>query len=139
MKLSELSTDKALDVLCELMPCIANIIEDEQIVNGLDAIIQEKSSKREGANGFNTGIRVMGGLANLAPVLLQTHRNDMYIILSVLNEKSVSDIASQPVADTIRQVREIFKDSDLLSFFKSSMQREQTEPSVPSVDSPDSE
>ena len=31
MKLSELSTDRALDVLCELTPYISNIASDEKM------------------------------------------------------------------------------------------------------------
>lgn len=151
MKLSELSTDRALDVLCELTPCIANIMEDEQIVNGLDAIMPDRPSdagesgeKKNGTNkieqnGFVVGVQMMGGLSKLAPVLLRNHRDDVYTILSVLNEKTTAEIAAQPVMDTIRQVREVLQDTELLSFFKSSAQQGQTEQSVPSAGFRDSE
>ncbi len=139
MRLSELSTDKALDVLCELTPHIASIIEDEQIVSGMNAIMPEKREEKEEPNYLTTGIQMFGGIAKLAPVLLKTHRDNVYGILSALNEKTVEEIAAQSVKDTICQLREVFQDNELLNFFKSFMQRVRTEPSVPSVDYPDSE
>ena len=43
MKLSQLSTERATDVLCELTPYIANIVEDSALMESLrDAIDTEK-------------------------------------------------------------------------------------------------
>ena len=78
-------------------------------------------------------------VVEVLPLLLKNHRADVYGILSVLNEKPVDEIRAQPVRDTIRQVREAFRDEDLLSFFRSSARQGQNEPSVPSAESPASE
>lgn len=145
MKLSELNTDKALDALCELTPYISNIAEDNNVVSALDAIMPEENEEqaKEGEqakeNGFAATFRIMSGFSRMIPVLLKTHRSDVYGILSITNEKPVSEIASQPINDTIRQVREAFQDSELISFFKSSVQRVKTERSAPSAISHDSE
>lgn len=41
MKLSELSTDRALDTLCEMTPYIANIMGDEKIVSALSSAMPQ--------------------------------------------------------------------------------------------------
>lgn len=138
MKFSELSTDKALDVMCELTPHIANIVEDDQIVSALSDIMPKKQEDDQAEqDGFSVGLHMMGGLSKMAPVLLKTHRDDVYNILSTLNEKTVQEIAAQPIMDTIKQIRDVFQDIGLLNFFKSFGRQDETEQSAPSVDSPD--
>lgn len=146
MKLSELNTDRALDVLCELTPYASNIMEDEQILSALDGFLgQSRAEKPENGNENNgadapvDGIRMFGGMVKNIPLLLKTHRADVYGILSIMNERSVVEISTQPIKDTIQQVREMLEDNELMAFFKSSAQQERTEPSAPSADSPVSE
>lgn len=122
MKLSELSTDRALDVLCELTPYVSNICEDGSVVG----VIGEKISIDKSMNIYGQFATFIGQMSKAAPILLKTHRVDVYGILSVMNERSVDEIAAQPITDTIQQIKEVFRDTDLLSFFKSSAQPEQT-------------
>lgn len=146
MKLSELSTDRALDVLCELTPYVSSIFGDEKVIVALDGAMPKKKDAGESkkkktdapddAGSFSVGVRTMSGLVGIAPLLLKTHRPDVYGILAVLNEKTVQEVASQPVGDTIRQVKDVFRDSELLDFFKSSAQQEKTEPTAPSASAP---
>lgn len=132
MKLSELSTDKALDVLCELTPHISNIASDEAVVSTVGKIVDTDKD----INLYGKGLILAERLGEIVPVLLKTHRSDVYGILSVMNERTAAEIASQPIRETIRQVREMFRDPELVSFFKSSAQQGQTEPSAHSADSP---
>ena len=136
MKLSELTTDRALDVLCELTPSVSNIIEDDEVVNALSAAMPKNDGDE--SNPFTYGIRFVGKIGSIIPVMLKKHRADVYHVLSVLNKMTVGEIAEQPVHETMRQVREAFQDNELLSFFKSYMQRAQNEQSAPSADSQDS-
>lgn len=130
MKLSELSTDKALDALCELTPYVSNICEDTDLVGTLGEVI-----KYDDMNIYGQFALMAGKIGKITPILLRTHRADVYGILSVMNEKTVGEIAAQPVADTIRQVREAFQDVELLRFFKSFGRREQSGQSALSADS----
>lgn len=154
MKLSELSTDRALDVLCELTPYASSIMEDEQILSALDGFMgksvstklengsTEENEDNDGEKSVSAsavGIRMFGGMVKNIPLLLKTHRSDVYGILSVVNNRPVAEIVAQNLMDTMRQVRELFQDPELLSFFKSSAQQGQTEPSAHSADSPVSE
>lgn len=132
MKLHELSTDQALDALCELTPYISNIAADESMVSAVGKIINVNKDM----NMFGQGLVFMERMGEIIPMLLRKHRSDVYGILSVLNEKPASDIAAQPAGDTIRQIRDVFQDEDLLSFFRSSARQAQSEPSVPSAESP---
>lgn len=140
MKLADLNTDRALDVFCELTPYAANIMGDKKIIAALESAMPKKpedaSEGAESASSFSTGVQMMGSLANMAPILLKEHRPDVYGILSVMNECSVDQIAAQKLTETIKQLREVFRDTELLAFFRSSAQQGQTEPSAPSVPSP---
>lgn len=132
MKLSELSTDRALDVLCELTPYIDNITNDETVVKAIGKVMENGQE----LNRYGQAMLVIGRVGEFVPLLLKTHRPDVYGILSVMNERPVAEIAAQKLTDTIRQVREVFRDEELLSFFRSSARRAQTEPSVPSASAP---
>lgn len=132
MKLSDLSTDRALDVLCELTPYISNIASDEAVVAAVGKIVD----KDKDINLFGNALLLMERMGEIVPALLKNHRTDVYGILSVMNERPAAEIAAQKLTETVRQVRELFQDPELLSFFKSSAQQEQAEPSAPSAASP---
>ncbi len=132
MKLSELSTDKALDVLCELTPHIKNITDDEAATSSIGKVLDDG----QGLNLYGRFMLLAGWVGDFIPVLLRTHRADVYGILSVMNERPVEEIASQKLIDTMAQVRELFQDEDFVSFFKSFAPQEQIEQSAPSAASP---
>lgn len=132
MKLSELSTDRALDVLCELTPHVSNIASDEALVSAVGKVVKPKDE----TNVYGAGLMLMERMGEIVPLLLKIHRPDVYGILSVLNEKTVAEIAAQPAGETIRQIKDVFRDSELLDFFKSSARQAQTEPSVLSASAP---
>ena len=116
MKISELSTDRALDVLCELTPYVANITGDKALLDELGKKFDTKGKS----------VAEMYTFAALAPVLLKAHRADIFGVLAVLNETSAEEIGKQNVGTTIKQIRESFQDRELLTFFKSWQQEEET-------------
>lgn len=132
MKLSELSTDRALDVLCELTPYVSNVASDEALVSAVGKVVKPKDE----TNVYGAGLMLVERMGEIVPLLLKTHRPDVYGILSVLNEKSTAEIAGQPVCETVRQIKDVFRDSELLDFFKSSARQAQKEPSAPSASAP---
>ncbi len=133
MKLSELTTDRALDVLCELTPHIYSITSDKNIVDSVSKVVR---ADLDNTSLYGQYMIIADRVVEVLPLLLKNHRADVYGILSVLNEKPVDEIRAQPVRDTIRQAREAFRDEDLLSFFRSSARQGQNEPSAPSAESP---
>lgn len=114
MKLSELTTERAADVLCELTPYIANITGDKSL---LDELANKFGSKGKSVAELYTF--AAHKYATLATILLKAHRSDVFGVLAVLNECSADEIAKQKVMETMKQVRDLFQDKELLDFFKS--------------------
>lgn len=121
MKLSELTTERAADVLCELTPYIANITGDKFL---LDELSNKFDSKGKSVAELYTF--AANKYAALVPILLKEHRNDVFSVLATLNERSADEIAKQNVMETMKQVRDLFQDKDLLDFFKSFGQEDET-------------
>ena len=121
MKLSELTTERAADVLCELTPYIANITGDKSL---LDELAKKFDSKGKSVAELYTF--AAHKYATLVPILLKDHREDVFGVLSVLNETELDKIAKQNIMKTMKQVREVFKDKELLDFFKSFGQEDET-------------
>lgn len=115
MKLSELSTDRATDVLCELTPYITNILSDEALLSELRTAVDFKE-----ANTLAEKMALTAGkITNIIPILLKNRKSDVFGILGALNEKSVEEIAKQNFINTMKQIKDIAKDKELLDFFKS--------------------
>lgn len=132
MKLSELSTDQALDALCEMAPFVDNIANDEDVVSTIGKVMESGKD----LNGYGQVMLLMGRIGEVMPLLLKTHRPDVYGILSIMNERDTADIAAQKFTETVRQVKELFQDKDFMVFFRSSTKREPKEPSALSVSAP---
>ena len=123
MKLSQLTTDNALDVLCEITPYVSNIVTDEELMATIG-----KTVKREGGM-TRAGVMLLGAekLTKIVPVVMKTHRADVYGIVAVLNGMEPEEIAQQNVIKTSMQIRDICKDKELLDFFKSCVEQTNAE------------
>ena len=120
MRISELSTERAADVLCEITPYIANIVSDKDLLDTL--------KQKVGSGASIAELYVMGAkkYATIVPIVLKTHRDDVFGLLATLNETDVDTVAKQNIIVTMIQVREIVKDKALLDFFKSWQQEDET-------------
>lgn len=115
MKISEISTERAMDVLCELTPYVTNIVTDETLVAELKEAIDFKE-----ANTMAEKIALTAGkITKIIPILLKNRKNDVFGIVGILNEKTIDEIAKQNIIVTMKQIRDIAKDKELLDFFKS--------------------
>lgn len=127
MKLSQLSTDKALDVLCEITPGIAAIVEDPEVSRVIESMLPEKGKEgEENSSTYAVAFGMIGGIGKLAPLLFRTHREDVYGILAAVNERPEEEIAAQGIMLTISQFKEVFEDQEFLDFFKSFLRRGKT-------------
>jgi hypothetical protein len=122
MKLSQLTTDRAVDVLCQLTPYIANITGDKELLDGLAQKLDNK-----GKSVAELYVFAAKKYATLAPILLKNHKADVFGVLAVLNETTPEAVGKQNVLTTINQIREAFKDKELLDFFKSWQEPEENE------------
>ena len=115
MRLSEFSTEQAMDVLCEITPRVEAILADEELTAEITALIKPE----EGMTWAQVALNFMQKLSRIVPILLRKRREDVYGILSAVNDKSAEEIAQQNVLVTMCQIREIIRDRELLDFFKS--------------------
>lgn len=123
MRLSELSTDRATDVLCELTPYIANIVSDEELLEELKKAVDRKDIVNK-AQWLAVGAEK---ITKILPILLKKRKEDVFGILAVMNEKTVEEVAKQNILVTLKQARTAFKDKELIDFFKSCMDAEEGE------------
>jgi len=100
-----LNTDKAIDMI----PYLTGIYEkiDKTPFKGMKGKPAEEVGKKA----------MVSVLKNLP-----TFKDEIYSIVSLVCEKSVSDIKKQGIGETIKQFKEIYddiaKDKDLQDFFK---------------------
>lgn len=114
MKLSDLSTERAADVLCEITPYIANLAGDKKL---LDALKEKLGiEKMSVAEVYTYGAQK---LAVIVPIVLKDHRADMFGLLAVLNETSPDEIAKQTILTTMQQISDLVQDKELRDFFSS--------------------
>lgn len=123
MKLSEMTTDRAMDVLCEITPCIANITADEELLAELRKAIDPKAVKTKA----ELMVKGVEKITKLVPIVLKKRKTDVFGILAALNEKTAEEIGKQNIIATMAQVREVVKDKDLMDFFKSCVGSEGSE------------
>ena len=122
MRFSQLNTDQAADVLCELTPYIANITGDKKLLDEL-----AKKFDMKGQSTAELYVFAAQKLAKILPVVLKDHKEDVFGILAVLNDTTPEAVSKQSVFTTIKQARDVLADKELLSFFKSLQQPEENE------------
>lgn len=123
MKLSQMSTDKALDVMCEITPYVTNIVTDEDLIGCLKNAIDPRAVNSK-AEMIAAGA---AKLTEIAKIVLQKRKSDVYGILGALNGKTAEEIAEQNGVETMKQIRDIIKDKELLDFFRSCASSEGSE------------
>lgn len=117
MKLSQISTDRAAEVLCELTPLVDSIITDEDLMQALSAAIGAEDAK---TMSFGQKLLIVASKLNkIVPILMKKRKSEMFGILGILNEKTTEEIAGQSLIQTMIQIRDLMNDKDLVDFFKS--------------------
>lgn len=123
MKISELSTDKALDVICEITPFVDEIATDEELISTL----KEKVKLPEGATRADM-LKIGADKVNkIVPIILKKKRSAVYGILAALNGTSIEKISKQSMISTAKQIKEAVGDKELIDFFKSCVGAEGSE------------
>lgn len=118
-----MSTDVALDTMCQLTPYIANIVSDENLLNELKKTIDLKNVE----NKAHYLTLAAEKITALIPILLRNRKEDVLGILATLNFRSIDEIKNQTILTTMQQIREAVQDKDLIDFFKSCMDTEEGE------------
>lgn len=93
MKFSELSTDRAADVLCEVSVYALNILTDDELRESLKAQIDAEKPQTAGEK-YAIGAQKIG---QWIPLILKKHREDTLGILAAVNETTVETVKKQSV------------------------------------------
>ena len=112
-----------MDVLCEIAPYAMNIMTDYELLNELKGAVDFSGA----ATMAEKLALTIGKISKILPIVLKKRKDDLFGILGALNEKSVDEIAKQNVVVTMKQIRDISKDRELLDFFKSCTGTEESE------------
>lgn len=115
MKLSELDTSRAADVLCEAGAYALNILTDEELAAELKSKI-DSPDELSRLELYTFGVQKV---STLLPIILKKHRDDVFGILAAVNGCAVNYIASQNIMTTMQQIKELVSDKDMIDFFKS--------------------
>ena len=115
MKFSELTTENALDVFCEVIPYLEHIVADEELVSELK---KEVNITDDTTNVEKTAM-VFSKLSVLAPIVFKKRRDDVLGLLAAVNNVSIEDVRKQNFIKTMLQLRELIGDKVFLDFFKS--------------------
>ncbi|MDR7870306.1 MAG: hypothetical protein RIN55_05570 [Tissierellaceae bacterium] len=110
-----LSTEKAFEIL----PYISDIYEKIDVKDFVKKY-KEKSKDIEG----NEENQIIAGLDLFSYLFKQSGKitDELFSILSVIEDKKVEEIKKQPLKVTLGRIKEIFTDEDLVDFFKGAMQ-----------------
>lgn len=119
MKLSEMTTDKMLDVIADITPSIGEIVCNENIRQAFKDKVKasaDDTAETLRAKGFTQGIR---NICKVVPLVLKENRRDCYIILSAFNDVPVKELEQQSPLKTIKQLTELVTDKELMELFTS--------------------
>ena len=119
MKLSEMSTERFAECLCELASPLSAIAQDENVVNAIDKITHLDTKKPL--------IVVFGQMITaVIPTLIKEHRDDVFAVLAALTGKTPKQLAAQNGLQTIKEARECI-DREFIDFFTSAASQRRTE------------
>lgn len=122
MKLSDLTTDRALDILCEITPFVSSITGDKELMDTLKAKMEG-----EGHSVAEMYTYLANKLSSSILLILKDHRDDVFGLLAVLQETTPEAIASQNIVVTLSQIRDVVRDKEFVRFFGSWKQEDGTE------------
>lgn len=115
MRISELTNDEGLDALCEMTPYLGRILED----NALIAELRKKMRLEDDASRAEIYAAFVDKLTKLVPVVLKTHRGDVYGIVAAINGIPVETVATQNFLQTMSDIYAIVTDKAFKDFLKS--------------------
>lgn len=124
MKISDLSTDRALDVLCEILPNVNSICIDEELVEAVKKKVSKKFSELSRAEILLIGAEK---LTEIGLIALKKHRHDVLSILAAINGVEPEQVERQNIIKTMAMLRELAKDEELIAFFRSCAERDGSE------------
>lgn len=115
MKLSEMSNEECFEKLVGITPLLSKITEDEEMVKiFLDRVSVDGMDKNEAKiKGLAKGL---SNTFKLISKVFDKHKEEVYGILSIVNDLTIEEVRKQNVLVTIKQFKELWEDKELLNF-----------------------
>lgn len=115
MKLSEMNNEQCLQKVVEITPYLGEIMQDEELIKIFyDRIDVTGMEAKEGKiKGTAKGI---SNFTKIIPILFTKHKENIYNTLAIVNDKTVEEIKKQNPVTTIKQLKELWSDKELLNF-----------------------
>ena len=126
MKLSEISTDRGMDIIAEAVPAIDRMVASDAVKEFYKKYAKLKLTK---------ALAVKASI-ELIPKLVKSNKDDVLTIISAFTGKKLAIVKGQPFMDSFGELKDIFSDPEFLQLFKSSVN---TEPGASSVSSPEAQ
>ena len=123
MKLSDLSTDRALDVMVEITGPLSDIISDEEIPEEIARVNLPEGEKYTKFALYRAGAEK---ICKMIPIILKKKRDAVYQIVAAVNGMDIDAVKKQNIMTTCSQVRDIVKDEAFSDFAKSWAQTEKS-------------
>lgn len=105
-----MTTEKALDQMAKIAPHLAAILDDSEAADIVSAVRATKGDMPAGET-----------MAKVIPLFAGKHRDDLYAIVSVINDIPVDEVKSQPISKTMNSLQTILLQESIL-FFMTCMQ-----------------
>lgn len=116
MKISELTTERAADVLCEVSIYALNILSDKELLASLRMQLEETDGDRTKAEMIAIASEKV---AELIPLILKKHKDDVFGIVAAVNGLTLKQVRQQKIIKTMTAIKEMAQDKDLIDFFRS--------------------
>lgn len=112
MKISQMSTDQAADVLVRIAQPAANIMDDDDV----SIILKDLSKMKTESVPY---IKLFAGMIpRVVPLALKTHRDDLYEIIGAFADMPTSEVGKLNIKQTISVLKDSI-DQELIDFFES--------------------
>ena len=98
MKISQMSTDKAADVLVRITQPVSNIMDDSEV----ETVVRSFSEQ----NGNSLMKAIASIMPKIVPLALKNHREDLFEIVGALGGMDVSEVKELPLMETMAIIRE---------------------------------
>lgn len=107
MKLSQMSTEKAMETMANLLPAISHVMENPKVV----ALMTDAANQDTEASG-------MKFFFSVATTLLHECKEDALEIVAILCDKSAEKVRQQTILATAKDIMSCY-DKELIDFFHS--------------------